>query len=185
MINWKTVLKVIENVVFVILLLIAFLVIVSFLPIKNNYKLYSVMSGSMEPTIGVGSLIISQPSSKYEVGDIITFRPNNATNQTTTHRVNSIDQSEDFIRYYTKGDANSSVDSNYVTKDKIVGKYLFQVPYLGYLIGYIKTLPGLILIIVVPASIIIFEEIKKIKNESKEIISRKREKAKKRKKNEN
>jgi signal peptidase len=50
-----------------------------------------------------------------------------------------------------------------VAESDVVGKYVFRVPYLGYLIGYIKTLPGLILIIVIPATIIVYEESRNIR----------------------
>jgi len=171
---WKKVLKIIENIVFAILLLVALLVLISLLPIKNNYKLYSVMSGSMEPTIGVGSMIISQPVSNYHVDNIITYQNLESTNQTTTHRIVEITEEDGATRYYTKGDANDGIDGNYITDDKIIGKYLFNIPYLGYLIGYIKTLPGLVLIIIIPATIIIYEEVKKIKKEGKKILKNKK-----------
>ena len=132
------------------------------------------MSGSMEPTIGVGSMITSQPVGNYKVDDIITYQNLESTNQTTTHRIVKIAREGGTTRYYTKGDANDNIDGNYVTDDKIIGKYLFNIPYLGYLIGYIKTLPGLVLIIIIPATIIIYEEVKKIKKEGKKILKNKK-----------
>ncbi len=174
----KKILKIIENVVFAVLLLLALLVIISLLPIKDNYKLYSVMSGSMEPAIGVGSMIASQPAGSYQVDDIITFYNKNSTKETTTHRIVEVSKEDSVTKYYTKGDANESQDGDYVTEERIEGKYLFRVPWLGYLIGYIKTLPGLILIIIIPTTIIIYEEVKKIKHEGKKIISKRADKKK-------
>ena len=178
----RKVLKVIENIVFGLLLLVALLVLISLLPIKNNYKLYSVMSGSMEPAIKVGSMIVSQPVEAYFEGDIITFFNNNSTKDTTTHRIEKIEKDEWLTRYYTKGDANENIDGKYTTDEKIIGKQLFSIPYLGYLIGYIKTLPGLILIIIIPATVITYEEIRKMRDERLKVI--KKREAKKTKKTE-
>ncbi len=179
--NFKLVLKIVENLIFAILLLLALLVVISLLPIENNYKLYSVMSGSMEPTIGVGTMIVSQLATSYHVDNIITFNEANSTNKTTTHRIVEIQKENGEKTYQTKGDANESVDRVIVDEERIIGRYLFGIPLIGYLIGYIKTLPGLILIIIIPTTIIIYEEVKKIKVEGKKIVSDRAEKKKERK----
>jgi len=186
----KKVLKILENIIFSFLILIALLIVVSLLPIKNNYKIYVVMSGSMEPKIKTGSLIFSQPVNDYQVDDIITFKSENSnTKDTTTHRIIEKNVENDEVEYTTKGDANNSNDQETVNKEQIVGKYVWGVPFLGYLIGYIQTLPGLILIVVIPATIIIYEEARKIKVEGKNIIEKrktiKKEKSKKNKRKDN
>ena len=134
------------------------------------------MSGSMEPTIRVGSLAVVKPASDYKIGDIITFNRSNSTSkkETTTHRILSILEKNSVKVYTTKGDANNTADSQTITENQIVGKYLFNIAFLGYLLTYIKTLPGLILIIVIPATVIIYEEVKKIIREAKEIKSRRK-----------
>ena len=71
------------------------------------------------------------------------------------------------IAFQTKGDANQSADSEKFTKDGIIGKEIFKLPYIGYPVGYAKTTPGLILLIIVPAVIIIYDEMNKIKEEIK------------------
>lgn len=169
-INYNKILKVIGDILLGILILVALTFFVSFLPIKNNYKLFTVMSGSMEPKIKTGSVIFSQPSATYTVGDVITFNTNNASvkKDITTHRIASETTKDGQAAFITKGDANNGSDSQTVKKDQIVGKYLFGIPYVGYLLGYIKTLPGLIVIIVI-AAIIVYEEMKKIHREAKDI----------------
>ena len=167
----KKVLVVFINILLVILILIGIIVGISLLPIRNNYKILTVMSGSMAPKIKTGYLAVIKPSSNYQVGDIITFHPLEAkkTNDTMTHRIFEVLDKNGTKTYITKGDANSAPDAGEITGDRIVGKYLFGIPLFGYLIGYVKTLPGLILIIVIPATIIVLEESKKIIKEIKKI----------------
>ena len=113
--------------VLVILLLI---LIVGSLAI--GYRFYNVMSGSMLPTIPVGSIcVINTNETNYEVGDIITY---NRNGEVITHRIEGIEGEEIF----TKGDANQSVDASTILHQNIIGKYLFSIPLLGYLLVYLK-----------------------------------------------
>ena len=174
----KTALNYILNVILGILIVIGLLLAFSLLPIKGNFKVMNVMSGSMEPQIKVGSSIVVKPSKEYRVGDVISFNPPNVKSdkESITHRIVRINGKPWSEIYYTKGDANSNEDSKAVYGDQIIGKVIFSVPYLGYLLVYIKTLPGLLLIIIIPATIIIYEEIKKIKKEAKTIIKNRKNK---------
>lgn len=176
----KNTLKVVANIFLVILLIIGFVVAFSLIPIKNNYKILSVMSGSMEPAIKTGELIVIKPANSYDVGNIVTYQNKGANGEksTTTHRITEkkMENGEELFR--AKGDANNTIDAGWIKNSDIIGRYRFGVKYFGYLIRYIKTLPGLILIIIIPATIIILEEVKKIHRESKEIISKRRAKKK-------
>ena len=171
----KKVLAVFINILLVILILIGIIVGVSLLPIKNNYKILTVMSGSMAPKIKTGTLIMVRPASDYSQDDIVTFRPLDAkkNNDTVTHRILEVKENNGVKTYLTKGDANNAPDANEVPKNRIVGKYLFGIPVLGYVVGYVKTLPGLILLVIIPATIIVLEESKKIIKEIKKIRRKK------------
>jgi len=167
---------VISNLILVFLFMVGFLTAFSLLPIKGNYKLMSVMSGSMHPTIKVGSLIVvkSIPVKNYKIGDIITFRPEGATKDNVTHRIVGIEQKEGTLFFKTKGDANDTPDQKLVAPNQIIGKELLAIPFMGYLLTYIKTLPGLIFFIFVPAIIIIAEEIVNIRKEIKRLARKRR-----------
>lgn len=180
--NYKKILKIIETIIIALLTTVALLVAVSMLPLERNYKIFVVKSGSMEPAIDMGSVAVVVPSSNYKVGDVITFfDPNdNSSKNTVTHRIYAIsteDSDEDF--YVTKGDANDAPDSAKIKKERIVGKYLFNVPLIGYLLGYIKTLTGLVLIIIIPATLIIYEEFRKLRKEASAVISNRKNRVKK------
>lgn len=141
--------KVLNVIIVVILIAIAAIMIG---PKLMNGQTLAVLSGSMEPEIPVGSLVIIQETNpqKLETGDVITFRVSSST--LVTHRIVNIDNEKEEI--VTKGDANDVNDGNPVTYDNIVGKMLFHVPLLGYLTIYMQTplgiaiLCGLVLVLI-------------------------------------
>lgn len=79
-----------------------------------GYSLFEVVTGSMEPTIKVGDLIIVKRDDNYKKDDIITYR---LDDDFITHRITRIDN--DFI--YTRGDANNSED-NKIVLNQIIGR---------------------------------------------------------------
>ena len=143
------------------LIIVAGLTAVSALNLPGNYKIFTVQSGSMEPTIKTGSIVVVKPQSSYQTGDVITFSEKNNPKITTTHRVFGINDGG----FITKGDANNSTDSAKVADSQIMGKTIFSVPYLGYPVSFAKTQQGLLLLVIIPAIIIIYSEILTIKNE--------------------
>ena len=155
---------------------IGLIVIIIFLiPRFIGIRPYIVLSGSMEDTIKTGAVAYVNSNVKaeeIEVGDIIAF--NTGTKQ-VTHRVVSINSDNSFT---TKGDANNVVDINSVKFSNYLGKTIFSIPYLGYLLSAFQTKLGYaILIALVGINIItlIFfneneEPTKKDKNNNKKNI---------------
>jgi len=118
---------------------------------------YVVLSGSMEPTYHVGSLIYVKEVDYKElkVGDPITFMLNEDT--VATHRIIEVlvdEEDPETIRYITQGDANSSPDGSSVHYKNVIGTPVFTIPYLGYLSNYIQSPPGLYVAIAVGAILI-------------------------------
>ena len=106
---------------------------------------YVVLSGSMDPTYPVGSLIYvkSTDYKQLKVGDPITFLVSEDT--VATHRIIEVLPDEDdpnTIRYFTQGDANDAPDGSSVHYKNIIGKPVFSIPYLGYVSNYIQAPPG-------------------------------------------
>ena len=109
-------------------------------------KPYVVLSGSMEPSYHVGSLIYVQAVDykQLQVGDPITYMLNEHT--VVTHRIVEVlvdAEDPDTIRYFTKGDANDTPDGTSVHYRNIIGTPVFSIPYLGYVSDYIQKPPGL------------------------------------------
>lgn len=125
-------------------------------------QVYSVISGSMEPEYPVGSLIYVKEVDAYEVevGDVITFVLSN--DMPATHRVIDIDYETQ--HFYTRGDANYSIDEatgeKIYTEDpavhfkNLIGKPVFMIPLLGYVAYYIQHPPGMYIALAVGAIIL-------------------------------
>ncbi len=130
----------------------------------GRYRVLVVMSGSMEPTIKTGSVILISRQADYQLGDIITFTHSNdnRTDLTTTHRIVSIDNSLSPAVYQTKGDANKAPDITPTAAPQIQGRVRVIIPYLGYLIAGFRRTLAFILLISLAAGLIIIGEIKKI-----------------------
>ena len=168
--------KIINNLFSVIIISIILLIVVSILPIPGNYKFLIVESGSMEPAIHTGSVVVVKPVESYQAGDVITFE-DRGDDKTTTHRIVDLEVISGKTQYITKGDANNAEDTNRVSQSKVVGKVLISIPFAGYILAFAKEPLGFILLVIVPSMIIILEEIGKIYKEIK--LSRKKKEAEK------
>jgi signal peptidase len=154
----KKILKIFYNTVLTLLGLLIVLVGATLIPIPGNFKVFIVESGSMEPAVKTGSLIFVKPASNFSVGDVVTIK--NGKN-TVTHRIVKIDGQS----VTTKGDANKEADAETASINNLVGKMLFSLPYIGYPVGYAKTKVGFMFLVIIPAVIIIYDELHRIKRE--------------------
>ena len=150
-----------------ILISLALLFIGSMIPIPGNYKMMTVLSGSMEPAIKTGSIVVSKSFNNYKIGEVITFQLSSANKTPTTHRIAEMEVIEGNPLYTTKGDANNAVDREEVRKEQIIGKVVLNIPFLGFAVNFVKKPIGFLLIIIFPAGIIILDEVKKIFKEVK------------------
>lgn len=157
--------KILSNIfysIFIILLLgVAGLFLVPLLPFDNNIEIKIVESGSMEPAIMTGSLVVIMPATDYVQNDVITFESTGA-DVPTTHRIVSIEEKEGTLWFTTKGDANEEADTAVTPYNGIIGKVMFAVPYLGFILDFARQPMGFGLLIVLPALMIILGEIEKI-----------------------
>lgn len=113
--------------------IIAFL-LVAIITIPNLFgvKQYVVLSGSMEPSIPTGSVVFVNSNDKnIEVGDIFTYYVD-MTNEkvNVTHR--AIEVTDSYV--VPKGDANENSDGQ-IELSRVIGKVVFYIPKLGYLIS--------------------------------------------------
>ena len=88
------------------------------------------MTGSMEPTISTGSLILVKEEKEYKVKDIVTYKNDN---EYVTHRIVKIENDE----ITTKGDNNNTEDKAF-SKDKIIGKMIYELKIYGFILYLIK-----------------------------------------------
>jgi len=164
--KFKKPLKFLYYFVVTCLFLIALLLIVSVFPITGNLKFLIVESGSMEPTIQTGAIVMVKPASDYEIGDVVTFKKGE---ETVTHRLHDMEVVEGQTYFVTKGDANNAPDSEGIHPQAVIGKVLLDIPYLGYVVDFAKKPVGCLAVLVLPALVIIGDEIRKIWREVKRI----------------
>lgn len=143
---------------------IVLLLLSSAIPIPGGLKTFVVQSGSMEPSIKTGGVVVIKPMDTYGVGDVITFGPRSKTKPPTTHRIVEVKADGNFL---TKGDANEDGDIRPVSRYEVIGQVLFTVPYVGYAVAAAQKPWGFTIIVVIPAAIIIWEELQKIWREMK------------------
>jgi signal peptidase len=122
------------------------------LPNLFGARSLTVMSGSMEPAIGTGDVVVAVqiPPMDARVGDIVVFRDPLNRAWVITHRVREIHVRGDLVTFVTKGDANSSLERWAVQRTGAIGRVWFHVPRIGYMMVWIRSTVGLLMLIVLP-----------------------------------
>jgi len=157
-----------------VLVIILFLLFAMF-PIKGNYQIKIVKSGSMEPAIHTGAIVVIKPAKAYKDGDIITFGKDTKKEIPTTHRIISSRVESGVILFTTKGDANEDKDTREIKQNEIIGRVFFDVPLLGYIIDVARKPVGFVVLIIIPALIVLYDEGTKIFIEIKKMRKKKEE----------
>lgn len=157
----------------IVLVLVSSLFLVPLLPFQNNIQIKIVESGSMEPTILTGSLVIIRPATTYSVGDVVTFESTSA-DVPTTHRIIGVREEAGQTFFMTKGDANEEADTQETALRSVIGKVVIAVPYVGFILDFARQPIGFGLLIVLPALLIIMSEIEKILSEVRKKAQQKR-----------
>jgi signal peptidase I len=113
-----------------VICLLALTVILS----RQGWEFDAVLSGSMEPVLGVGGLVIIRPvdAQDVNVGDVISFKLPDI-NTPICHRIIEKSQTADGLVFKTKGDANEEADQNPVPAEAVNGKEIFYMPRVGNL----------------------------------------------------
>lgn len=181
----KKVIKTLKIGVIIILAIIFMMLLTIFIKGQVNeekypdlfgYKSMIVLSGSMEPTIMKGDLIIvKKVNSDYlKAKDIIAFRNKDKT--ITSHRIIKVDKIDSKLYFKTKGDNNNTMDEDVVVAKDIEGIYVSRIPELGNFLMYIQTIQGFItvtmfLLLIFSIYYFISSKIEKKKNKEEQIKS--------------
>jgi signal peptidase len=126
------------------------------LPYAAGARSLTVLSGSMEPTIGVGDIVVVREISPLQarVGDIVTFRDPTDSSRLITHRVRDIEVEGHTVVFRTKGDANTSIERWQIGENGTIGRVLYRVPKLGYALFWLRGRLGRLLFVVLPALVL-------------------------------
>lgn len=115
------------------------------LVLKTERPLHTPISGSMQPTLNIGDLLIIEGGLTAEDvhvglqdGDIIIFRdPRNPSGIPIVHRAIDKFQEREVWYFRTKGDNNANPDSWPVPEDYLIGRVIWHVPLLGYFLRFL------------------------------------------------
>lgn len=163
--------KIIKGIIktFAVIVLIGFIVVVCLQRFSDNkisifsYRMFTVVTGSMEPKYVVGDVLISKEvdASTIKVGDVVTYLGDKAdfAGKVITHQVVSIKQEEDGKYVFkTKGLANIVEDPS-VSEDQIYGKVIYKSLVLSTIYRIVSTDIGFYLFIIIPLLYVIGSEI--------------------------
>ncbi|RTL70816.1 MAG: signal peptidase I [Pseudonocardiaceae bacterium] len=117
----------------VVVVVVALAVVVAVLPWAVGGKALTVLSGSMEPGLPVGSVAVvkPEPADRIAVGDVIEFVDRDqatGASRVVTHRVVQVQPGPAFV---TKGDANATPDPHVVAAAAVGGVLWYHVPWVG------------------------------------------------------
>ena len=146
------------------------------IPMPLGFGAATVLTGSMEPTLHVNDLVIIAKAPDYREGDIVVFQTGGMP---TIHRIIKIEGDSGIV--ITKGDANNTEDdpSVPIVKSDIKGKYLFKLPLVGFVLKHLRSVPGMIMILILIFTLFYLsvrakerdaEELEKAEELKKEII---------------
>lgn len=121
---------------------------VSLVPAATGASALTVLSGSMTPTLPVGSVVVvrSQPAEQIRPGDVITFTdrsPDLPAPRVVTHRVVAVEQGPGGLVFRTKGDANNTPDQRPTSAADVHGVLWYSVPFAGSLRAFLISPTGL------------------------------------------
>lgn len=140
----------------------AFVAVIAWLvaPRLLGWQAEVVLSGSMEPALGTGSVAFVQPkpAEEVKVGDILTFRHPEHPERLVSHRVVEVIAVQPAPSFRTKGDANDGADSWVVPGDAVIGTVRLDLPYVGYVTREVRRPLGFALLVGLPAAAIIAGE---------------------------
>ncbi len=133
-------------------------------PYLFGNKSLTVLSGSMEPALHVGDVVVVHEISPLtaRVGDIVTFRDPADVTRLITHRVRSIQAVGNTVRFVTKGDANTAVENWKISADGKIGQVQYRIPRIGYMLAWIRGKLGRLMLVVIPALVLGAWEIHRI-----------------------
>ena len=117
------------------------------------YRTFTVLSGSMEPSIPTGSMIFDSQIDAADLtrGDVVTFHPPGQPDKLVSHRIVRVEETKQGSFLVTRGDANGVVDDWRIPAQGRGLRYEFHVPYLGYVVGGLLTPVGRVIALTLAA----------------------------------
>ena len=157
---WKVLNTITETIIWVLISILVCLLVLSTVSKKTDvlgYRLYVIMSGSMEPTIMTKQAVITKEIDEPQVNDVIAFGKDDFI---TVHRVIKEYTEGGNKLYQTKGDNNNTEDKELVSKDIVKGKVVAVLPFVGETILFLQS--HLILLVIAIGVIIMIIVVRRL-----------------------
>lgn len=134
--------------------LVALALLVVAIPLATGGEWRTVQTGSMEPIISPGDVVLVTSDDAVEIGDVIAFPDPLQPERDILHRVVDIDQG----MLATKGDANDLDDPWQISPSTVIGTQSLSIPRIGLLVQTASTDLGIFFFLFLPASFILVNE---------------------------
>lgn len=147
--------RVVFSIVFALLIVLLFIftalaadrvIAKSNIPSVFGFSPLTVLTGSMEPEIYPGDMVVIHRQSDYAVGDTITYVVEDGKSSVTHKIIRSYVESGTTY-YITQGINNNTEDEFPVAKSQVAGKVVLIIPGLGTFLEWLKTPSGIVLIL--------------------------------------
>jgi signal peptidase len=127
----------------------------SVLPLAFGDRSLVVRSGSMTPAIRTGDIVAVHPiaPTSARIGDIVTFDNHG---KLTSHRARAIERRGTSVIFTTQGDANTGQEHWKVPANGRIGRVMYRVPKLGFVVVKVQSPAGRLVLIIIPALLLGF-----------------------------
>ena len=133
-------------------------------PAFLGYKMYVIISGSMQPELDIGDIVVVKKvdSNNLKKDDIISFRKGQTI---ITHRIEEVKNTEEKIQFLTKGDNNNTSDKDLVSEKEVEGIVVNKIQKLGKIVLKLRDKTLIIFIILIYYVFLMYDQsIQKRKN---------------------
>jgi signal peptidase len=126
-----------------------------------GHRSFTVLSGSMEPAISTGDVVMTSQIGPREakVGQVVSFRDPSGSKRLITHRIRRIRNDGKSYLFTTKGDANNTLERWSVPAHGQIGRVWLRIPKIGYVLAKTRTATGRIFMVVLPAVLLALLEL--------------------------
>lgn len=131
-------------------------VLIGVAPLFVGLHPFVIISGSMEPTIHTGSVVLARTVSPSDlhVGDVIAFNPHANAALPIVHRIVALTERNGTRYATTRGDANTGDDAEMALTGPVL-KVDMAIPLVGYAVYYAAQPIGTLVLIWIPLSLLI------------------------------
>lgn len=131
-------------------------------PLVFEARPLTVLSGSMEPTLHTGDIVVAKriEPADVRIGDVVTYRA--PKGRLITHRVRGMHRSGERFVFVTKGDANNSTERWTMQAGDELSRSVYRVPMAGHLLAKTGSREGKLALIVLPLLLLAAWEITRI-----------------------